>query len=303
VRVEYKSGNRERQVEDRNADGAEDLRSFFDTDGENVTHIEDDKDFDGRFETTRYFKDGALVRSEADTDGDGEIELTVYYKNGAATRVDTRSDGSDCVDIRQWINKKSEVTAEEKDSDGNCKYDTWNYFTDGRLRGQGRDTEGRGYGHLYYVFDKQGNVQVQEIAGAKSNKPEKKAFYSSGGDVVRQCTDNDRDGDFESEMSFEFGVARMATSDSDNSGTPDRREFYEAGALVRVEADTNGDGRPDVAQDYAGGQVSRQDEDTDFDGEIDVRFEEGKPIPLKDTLPAPSKIPNFDCGQFNAFWG
>jgi hypothetical protein len=104
-------------------------------------------------------------------------------------------------------------------------------------------------------------------------------------------------------MAFESGVARMATSDSDNSGMPDRREFYEAGVLVRVEADTNGDGRPDVTQDYAGGQVSRQDEDTDFDGEIDVRFEEGKPIPLKDTLPAPTQIPSFDCGQFNAFWG
>ncbi|MBW2389540.1 MAG: hypothetical protein JRG89_14040, partial [Deltaproteobacteria bacterium] len=172
----------------------------------------------------------------------------------------------------------------------------------GRLHRQARDLEGRGHAHVLYEFDKKGKAISQEIASGKSKKPDKKVFYDGSGQVTRQCTDSDGDGDFEIQLTFENGVASHALLDSNNDGRADRREIYRDGALVRVEADTNGDRRPDVVQEYEGQTIVQQEEDTDFDGKIDVRFRAGKPVELKGTVKAPRAVPEIECGQFGSFW-
>lgn len=306
VKIVYENGRKSEQLEDRNRDGQGDLRTHFAEDGATITRTSDDANYDGRFETTRFLEMGNVVRSETDADGDGTVELTAFFKDGRANLVEMRSAGRDCVDIRRWLNRNGDVTAEEKDSDRDCRYDTWNYYKKGRLFRQGRDTEGRGQAHLLYEFDTQGRIVIQEIASTlqktKSRKPNKKVYYADSGDVTRQCTDQDGDGLFELQLSFAGGVVSHALLDSQNDGQADRREIYRDGKLWRVEADTNSDGRPDVVQEYEGRSVVQQDEDTDFDGRIDVRFRNGKPVELNDSVEAPGKLPHMDCGEFSSFW-
>ena len=304
VRVEYAEGQRRRQFEDRNRDGQADLSSFFSRDGNALERIEEDADFDGRAETVRHYAGGTLSRTETDADGDGVVELTAYFEDDVAARIEIRSAERDCVETRQWLSSEGEVTAEEKDTDADCRYDTWNYYTAGRLKRQGRDTEGRGRAHLLYEFNADGSVRSQELVSeTKAKRPDKKAFYTKAGDVHRQCTDRDGDGDFDIDLRFEGGQATFALIDSANSGRADRREIYQAGALARVEADTNADGRPDIVQVYDGASVAVQQEDTDHDGVFDVRFEDGAAVETEAPEPAPAPIPPLECGRFSSFWG
>ena len=191
---------------------------------------------------------------------------------------------------------------EEQDSDGDCRYDSWNYYKAGRLQRQARDSEGRGRAHILYVFDRNGQVVIQETASPRHPRPDTKTFYDANGQVERQCRDSDRNGVFDTELAFSGGQATSAVIDSQRTGAADRREVYLGGVLVRVEADTNGDRRPDIVQHYEGKTVVRQDEDSDYDGRIDVRFENGAPVELQAAPKMPAKIPALDCGRFNGFW-
>ena len=103
---------------DINHDGTIDIVRFYNESGQ-TTEERVDLDFDGRFDSIVYFKDGVMVRQEIDLTFDGKPEITKYYDGGKLSRI-------------------------ESDRRGKGRVDTWEYFVDGALDRVGTDGDGDG---------------------------------------------------------------------------------------------------------------------------------------------------------------
>ena len=226
----------------------------------------------------------------------------MYFEEGRPVRVEQQLAGRDCIGLRQWVDADGNVLAEEKDTNVDCQYDTWNYYEAGRLVRQGRARKGKGRADLLSHFDSGGRVQIQELVTSGGRRPDKKLFLSTDGQVSKHCADADGDGSIEMELVFEGSSLREALIDSDHDGVVDQREIYEKGQRIRLDADTNGDRRPDVVQYFEGGKLSRQDEDVDFDGSVDQRFFGSNRASVAEREEVPSAFEELGCGQFHAFW-
>lgn len=109
---------------DLNQDGKVDVISHLDDHG-NLAREDIDSDYDGRFDWTDHYQNGARVMSEYDTDYDGRPNVLKYYVRG--------EDGV------PYIERK------ERDEDGDGKIDVWERFNrDGEVTRTGRDTNGDG---------------------------------------------------------------------------------------------------------------------------------------------------------------
>jgi hypothetical protein len=217
-------------------------------------------------------------------------------------RIEQRSAGKSCIDRRRWLDAKGNVIAEEKDSSGNCEFDTWNYYEGGRLVRQGHATSGGGSADVLSHFDSQGALRIQELVSLGGKRPDKKLFLDASGRIVKHCADGDGNGSLEMLLEFDGEKPSVAVVDTDGDGFADEREVFEDGRHVRLDTDTNGDHRPDVVQYFEGEDITRQDEDSDFDGRIDTRFEGEKPVPLLGPTEAPPQLPELGCGRFHDFW-
>ena len=91
-----------------------------------------------------------------------------------------------------------QVIAEEKDSNGDCRMDTWSYYgaTSGRLTRQARDSDFDGKPDLLVGFDAQRRIRSQELAGP-GGRPAKKILLDEAGNEERQCIDSTGDGRFD----------------------------------------------------------------------------------------------------------
>jgi hypothetical protein len=84
---------------DRNADGVNDYRVYYDAKGK-VAREELDFNFDGKMDTFYYYKDGVLQREELDTHFDGRIDITVYLLDGTyVQRYERDMDGDGKPDV------------------------------------------------------------------------------------------------------------------------------------------------------------------------------------------------------------
>ncbi len=303
--------------------------------------IEEDTSGDGRFDTVLFFEDGLhrrserdqngngapdiwifndeggqILRREEDRSGDGVADFVVHFRAGVARRVETRRPPSadqkpGCIEVTSWLNKQGDVIAEEKDTHGDCRMDTWSYYASGgddggRLTRQARDSDFDGRADLLVSFDGQRRIRSQELAGP-DGRPTKKIFLDASGSEERQCLDSSGDGRFDLVL-FRDGDRLRETwlvSQPGQSSDPraDQRDIYKDGQRVRVEIDTRGQGRPDVVQYLdADERVVRQDEDSNHDGRLDLRFENDQPVPVADPPEAPPALQKLDCGGFDRFW-
>ncbi len=210
--------------------------------------------------------------------------------------------GRGCIDLRQWVDRSGNVHAEEKDEDGDCRHDTWNYYEAGRLVRQGRASKGAGPADLLSHFNRSGRVEIQELVTGAGPEPDKKLFLSASGKVSKHCADMDGDGILEMQLFFEGHELRKALIDSDADGVADQREIYAHGQRIRLDADTNHDRRPDVIQYFEDGNMVRQDEDTDFDGAVDQRFYGENRAAVSKLERVPDDFSDLGCGRFHAFW-
>jgi hypothetical protein len=203
------------------------------------------------------------------------------------------------------------VIAEEKDTQGDCRMDSWSYYARrgdqaGRLTRQARDSDFDGKPDLLVAFDAEQRIRSQELAGP-GGRPSKKIFLDAAGSELRQCIDSRGDGRFDLVV-FRDGDALRETwavnaEDPGEDPRADRRDFYEGGRLARAEIDTRGNGRPDVVQYLDESEsVLRQDEDSNHDGRLDVRFENGRSVSVSDPPAAPPPLEKLDCGDFDRFW-
>ncbi len=109
---------------DIDLDGKVDIVTLFDEDGQIKTE-QIDSDFDGVFDWTDHYKDGARVLAESDTNFDGKPDIFSYYAIG--------DDG------RPRLDRK------ERDTNGDGLIDFWERFdSEGHVVRSGRDTDGDG---------------------------------------------------------------------------------------------------------------------------------------------------------------
>jgi hypothetical protein len=212
--------------------------------------------------------------------------------------------GKGCIDLVQRYDAAGAVVQENKDSNGDCKIDTWTYLKDGAIVRQGQDTKGVGRPDVLTVFGADGRPVAQElVSDPKRRRPDKKLSLDASGQVTAQCVDTDGNGTLDARAVVSGGAVSEVWIDTKGKGVADQRELYQGGQRVALEADTNGDRKADVVQTFSGGAVGRQDEDTNFDGVVDQRFEGGKAV----AVPAGTKLGTaplgpLECGRFSDFW-
>lgn len=121
--IDRADGSRQllRKEVDLSGNGKPDLVTWFDDSG-NIEREELDSDFDGSFDWTDHYQNGARVMSEYDTNGDNIPDVFKYYvrQSSGATRIDR----------------------EERDTNYDGKIDYWaKYGDDGEVIRTGRDTD------------------------------------------------------------------------------------------------------------------------------------------------------------------
>jgi hypothetical protein len=112
---------------DLNLDGRVDVQSEFDAAG--ALEVERmDTDFDGEFDWTDYYKDGARVLAELDSDFDGRVDTWTYYMTDGSGRTmpdrkerDTNRDGR--VDVWERFDAAGNVIRVGRDTDNDGKMD------------------------------------------------------------------------------------------------------------------------------------------------------------------------------------
>jgi hypothetical protein len=245
-----------------------------------------------------------VLRKEEDRSGDGKRDLVAWFEGGKLRRVEQETGGRGCVDLKQWLDAKEQVSREDRDTNGDCKIDQWSYYENTRLVRLGQDSNGDGSPDSLSILGPDGKAVQQEVASGGNGKgPDKKLFLGPGEQVVAQCLFNPQTKKLDTRAVVEGGVVTEVLIDGGGKGMADTREVYQRGQRTRLDADTNADRKPDVIQYFRGDAVTRQEEDADFDGVIDRRFDDGKPVPV----PAGTRIPGADfgslgCGSFHGFW-
>jgi len=152
------TGQLEQLVSDTNNDGVVDTRAHME--GVLVKYIEIDRDFDGKFDRTEFYRDapgtpaaarspdGRSVLDRAEETNGGEVVTRrEFYVDGVVRRV-------------------------EEDTDVDGRTDKWEEFEEGRLV-----------------------TLALDLAGA--GRPTRRLIYDRGGNVVRLEADDDGDGRFE----------------------------------------------------------------------------------------------------------
>ena len=104
-----------------------------------------DTNFDGKVDMITWFnEDGTRAKESFDLDFDGKPDVIAYYEKGVLVRKETfhgaKADHPDMVALYEG-GKKVRV---ERETRGQGRVDTWEYFENGRLTRIGEDLDGDG---------------------------------------------------------------------------------------------------------------------------------------------------------------
>jgi hypothetical protein len=127
----YKNKNAstpESSENDTNFDGKFDVITQFDSQGMAVSDRADN-DFNGTFETTTTYKNGAPAKSEVDTDGDGKADIVNLFEHGVLTQT-------------KIMNPKT------------GKVVRINYYGNSMLQSADFDSDGDGILETHYTYDR-----------------------------------------------------------------------------------------------------------------------------------------------------
>ena len=103
-------------VEDTNNDGQAD--KWVSVDGEGVTSLKKDQDFDGKPDYhLKFDKNGRKILEEMDFNRDGKMDDYYFYENGVLVerKIDTNHDGK--IDIWVFIHEGVYIEKYERDTD------------------------------------------------------------------------------------------------------------------------------------------------------------------------------------------
>ena len=88
---------------DLNQDGVQDMRTYFDQNG-NITKEEFDGDFDGTVDIIDYYTNNERVESHIDTNTDKTFDVFRFYKDSVLKREELDINYDNSIDIRYNYN-------------------------------------------------------------------------------------------------------------------------------------------------------------------------------------------------------
>src|SRR5690606_21544493 len=95
-----------------------------------------------------------------DRDGDGQPDVTIRYRDGKPLELVQTGGGAR---IAQSYDEAGNVAEEQRDADGDGRFDTWITFANGRPARELRDSDGDGRPDVLTVFDAEGRATAQEL--------------------------------------------------------------------------------------------------------------------------------------------
>jgi hypothetical protein len=103
---------------DSNADGKVDTRWNYDLRG-NPQLVEEDADFDGRFERRSVYEDGWMLASTLDEDGNGRFDLVTHYIKGVPQDLEIYDTSGEHLVARQNFTRRWHTSTDfDMDGDG-----------------------------------------------------------------------------------------------------------------------------------------------------------------------------------------
>ena len=96
-----------------------------------VRYIQRDFNFDGIIDLTEFYEGSKRVRDEIDLDYDGIVDLIVTYKNEVPVRKEYSVDFEGNRHGVQYFDEKGNRTQIHRDTNGDGKLDTIEYFESG----------------------------------------------------------------------------------------------------------------------------------------------------------------------------
>lgn len=97
---------------------------------------------DGDFDIVKeYDKDGVPKRETVDADLDGTDDFVRYFEEGSLTKKELLGEDGETVSAQRFY-ANDHLTRVERDTNGDGKFDHWEYYKDGKLQRIGRDSNG-----------------------------------------------------------------------------------------------------------------------------------------------------------------
>jgi hypothetical protein len=137
---------------DLNGDGKPDLEKVYalskDAEGQEVKTLVEkrlDLDHNGRFDMiSRYDESERLISESVDLDFDGTFDGERKYEEGQMVeeRLSPGFDGN--TGVWRYFGENGDLARKARDTSGNGRPDTWEYFTEGRIVRYGYDRDGDG---------------------------------------------------------------------------------------------------------------------------------------------------------------
>ncbi len=205
---------------DADRDGHPEEVRYFDEKTKQLLRVDEDRDYDGRFDVWSRYEGGVLAERDLDENGDGKPDAWERYGNGRMVSREVDRDGNGARDafyvyqgdalVQERHDTKGagrvdrivhyqnrHLTRTEEDRDGNGQLDTWSsYGIDGGgaevvVRVE-RDTKGDGKPDVFEDFEQQGGKTVltrREEDINQDGTADVISTYDKGKLVKREITD------------------------------------------------------------------------------------------------------------------
>ena len=205
---------------DADRDGHPEEVRYFDEKTAQLVRVEEDRDYDGRFDVWTRYEGGALALRELDENGDGKPDAWERYGNGRMVSREVDRDGNGARDAfylyqgdalveerhdtkgagridRIMRYQGGHLTGTEEDRDGNGQLDSWSSYG---LDANGvevvvrveRDTKGDGKPDVFETFEQQDGKTVlvrREEDVNQDGSADVISIYDKGKLVKREITD------------------------------------------------------------------------------------------------------------------
>jgi len=120
-----------------------------------------DLNLDGKYDVYRFYDEaGAVAKEELDLDFDGKIETTDYYRGGIVMQKEIDSQFDEKTDLWKYFDEKGMLIRLDEDQDGDGTVDYWEFYAGGVLERMEKDTDRDGRPD---VFKKAGDLKFTTI--------------------------------------------------------------------------------------------------------------------------------------------
>ncbi len=245
-----------------------------------IRRVDIDTDFDGTFDTWRFYTDGQLARIETDADGDARVDRIDYLDNEKRTRQ-TKLDIEGRIIQEALFDDEQRLKCLKKDTTRDGQFDMIYHYDQGYLRSLTRDTNANGTVNVWQSFSN--NLPtLQKTDDNEDGIIEKIIDYDANGypETIRHTPCDAQP--FTVFSHYRYGDIQRLERDTNCDGQVDDQTAFFKNTPATQHKDTNFDGRVDQFLTFdPKGMLSLIEEDSAFDGQVDQRRHFKNNIPVK----------------------